>query len=1054
MEDDFKEFYDLIEENYNIKADDPEKSDRSEAAIKILKYKSRIEYLGFLQQYLLKYSELAQHLRLTFSYMKEIVKLRGCLMAPEELIEHFKFLRQFIIDNHQLLLSNRICIESASQDLAYTIRIVIEKDPEVGNALVDEIKNFFDSEGNLRVVSLYLMISLVDCFKEELSHNTFSENTDYKKKFEQYILNKFTDVLFLLIFQESGQTLSSALELLLHCFEFCENPNKETLSNNIYPIFFAPYFIVKADDKEPTILKRIFELCFDQNEEISSLSYRILIYMASASSVWESISNKIDYFNFFSISMIQVIKSQDGSSKNIGQTCAILNLLGKNLDGEQFLQIDNQIVHDFFDSCLGFSVVVFNVCEPSSLHNLFVFWSKISDWKTGVDFTDLLYQLIVNFIETSLEAILQNSEDWEALFDTEYSEKFESIWKIAHSCYERIYELVVEKIKSIAEGEVNLLQLTFLITIVSSRFGNIRCSNNEEQKEFDMYKVIISLIDTTNSRIKDIFAGDKNAIIFENSLIIFMTKYQKSHFLGSKNAIRMSEEEKNAEQENIEVFVSHILNVFDLFSFIADHKDTVERLFALVDFIVKKDECLKMIEKTPIKEALFTQSLSIQFEGVPPEIAKRPRIKLYYLYTSLIKTVRDLQEFLGKFDERFKEIASSNYENRDEEIFALFCDLRGVFKYLIRNINQPTTDNIKKKYVRVCNWFLTEHDQDSIEIIKNNASKTIIVNIVCNVWITLFPDRFDQQANSRNPTSSIIDNFDGFGIILFKTCLNIAGSVCENCENDFPKFTILIKVVRYCLTTKYTNFGVMSYYKDDSFDQMKDRIFFSMLESIEFDDLIKYVQETNSLNVLNNILLTMSAIAESENCLKELFENQDHLKIVAVFTAKCMSLDSHNREVPTNESKRKIFGSAQIREKKDVTFRDLWSSAWNVIQPMLDKIMITPDLKDAVQLFRPHSVLIINSAMMKYDKKELLLSPILLASCIHDAPFIQSLLNLIIGTYDERFQEFVKDQLMALFKEPEEPIVETFMKRLETFSLNFKKYHSDFIDVPDVAKLL
>ncbi|KAK8847960.1 Exportin 7 [Tritrichomonas musculus] len=1046
MEDEFKQFYDLIQAHNN---------DHSpETALKILNYSTKIEYLSFLQQFLRKCLDSSQHILLTFNFMRDIIKLRGYLMLPDELINHFMFVKQFIIENYQLLLGSQVLINSASQDIAMTIRFTYEQDRLKGEKLFDNVKELFDSDENMRIVAIIIMTSIVDCFKEPLLHLTFTEKTNCISEFKRKYLHIFANIVSPLIRDGNGLILCSSLNLLLHCFEFCDN--KTTVSTVVYPVEYSTYF------SSSEIITRIFELCFVQ--ETSSISYGILFYMAAASGIWNSdYSNKNNFFNFFTNSMIQIISSQDQDSNFIGQTCRILNVLSQNLEPNIFFQQD--FSQNFLNSALQFSGIVFELAEPAYLQNIFNFWGTISNWRLDSELmkpiTETMVHLILSFFDATLNSISQNGQHWLTLFQTDFDNYgFDPIWKIANNCYKQVYEIIYDKITSKAsENPANLLQLAFIVNVITSRFGKDIGSGNDEYI-LKIHGPVFSLIEQTTPLIKQILANDPAGIVFENSIVLFMDNYQRINLSGTRlpptkiqnPQIAIQMEKK---QNNINIFASRILSEFDSFQFFSSFPKIINRIFNLVTQLIKKEDCVVLIEKTPIKSALLDQNISISFEGVPPDIAKKSRINLYSLYTSLINTIKELQIFLNKFDIRFQQLAASNYSDPNE-IFALFCDLRGVFKCLLTNASPNTLFSTKKKYVKVCNWFFTNHAQSSVEIIKNNSTDTFIVNIVCSIWISLFPDRFDQKSIQVQSIN------DGFGIILFKTSLLIIEAVVQNCANDFPKFYILFKVIRYCMTTKYANFGVMNFYGDNSFDRMS-QLFFQLLGLTGFDNL------SNNFKLLNHILRTMNAITNSEKCLNELFGNEDktNLNLIITFTEKCMYLDSHNRETSkANIMANRTYGlekSCKNGSKSSIGLIDMWTSSWDVLNTLLKKSLSTPELFQSVQMYRPHSILILNNVMMKKDPLQIQLGPILLATYIYDNQFANWLISMVINTYDEKFKEYVKNQFLILFNgisNPEAPVIineviaKEFESRLSTFSTNFMKYQTNFIDLPEIAQLL
>lgn len=84
---------------------------------------------------------------------------------------------------------------------------------------------------------------------------------------------------------------------------------------------------------------------------------------------------------------------------------------------DQFLE--NSIPEQFFNSVLNFSNIVFTKAKPSSLHN--IFWSKISDWNLNTEeFIKILFQLIADFINSSIKSIAENGEEWVTIFKNEY----------------------------------------------------------------------------------------------------------------------------------------------------------------------------------------------------------------------------------------------------------------------------------------------------------------------------------------------------------------------------------------------------------------------------------------------------------------------------------------------------------------------------------------------------------------------------------------------------------------------------------------------------------
>ncbi|OHT11126.1 hypothetical protein TRFO_04087 [Tritrichomonas foetus] len=1028
MEDAFTIFYNLIQSHYSEQNDN-----KSESATKLLEYSSKIEYLSFLQEFLGKCIDSQIHVVYTFSCMKQIIQLRGCLLPQNILTIHYDFLKQAILANAQRFVSFPAIIGEASQAYAITFRIIIEQFPIMSNQIFSDVQNMFSSDiVPIKIAALYIMTSIVDVFNQNLPHLNTLDSGNLKKSFQSSYLHVFINAVYPLILIDDSDILLPALNLLCQCFSFCELPNSSNISQISYPREFSQYF------STPEILARIFFLVNpseNKNDpsqiQVSHKAFQILYFMAAATCVfYEGIHKKNEFFTFFASKMIEILNnlSSFDTEESIHEICKILNIIAKQLNEHFFLK--TEIAGGFLTCVAQFSEFVFISGDVSSIQFLFNFWSVIANWKLEQQFIELILnialQVIRSYIISTLDAISNDSEKWLDILSAEIVQKGNySIWPISEKFHNQVIDIIIEQMNlRNSTTPTNLLQLAFLVDVISSRLGrsSLHSKDEVEVNAQRMYEAVVSLITATTPALPQMFEqAPQITSVFEWSIVAFIDNYQKVYFAGQRYSQSQEEKDqnKNFRQNLINIFVARILVELNSFAIIVNVPNLDIRILDIIKQLVSKEECTTFIENTPIKAALLNQSLSIAFEGVPPEKVKQPRIHLYRLYASLIKTFQELAVFLGKFDARFQELASTNYSNQNE-IFALFCDLRGMFKHYLTDQSQS------KKFVKVCEWFSSSHLEDSKNIIKNNSTNPGIVNITCRLWISLFPDRLcNNKSKSSGFVNSVIDPTSGFGIILFRTSLEIVGTVLNSCENNFSKFYILFKVIRYCLTTKYANFGVMSYYGDHSFYQMC-QLFFQMLNALNdgFDDVSHYPK------LLNHILLTMSAIISDEKCLTELFASEDHanLNMIMKFTSKCL-----------------LVGQS-----------DLWQDTWDVLSPLLQRSTSSPEMIQSVQLYRPHTLIILQYIISKNDAKINKLGPIVLASYIFDADFFKSLVGIIINTYDETFRQYVQEQFGLLFNQMGPPLsepllVEFVQNRLTKFQAAFMKYRTNFINLPELT---
>ena len=1026
----FNEFYELIRRQYTDVDDN-----KAEGASKILQYTSQVRNIRFLFDFLERCANSDLHLICSFNFISEIMKKKGCLVPPSSLLEYFSFIERFIIENADRLIASQPALSASCRTYAIIFRIIIEQQIANADDMFRKIQNIFQSDQlSIKTISLYIMTEVVDCFKTKFPYLSDLESNSTRGKFQTSYLHVFMNEIYPLL--DNDELIQPVLTLLNHCFAFCElDKTLNTFTIN-YPRQFKKYF----ESAEP--LKRIASLV--NNPQYCKIAMDTLYYMTAASGVFDKSSSKGFYFTFLAELISQMLPN--ATLEFFGQLCKILSALAKQLDGNEFCKI-KEVAQRFFSSAMAFSANVFASSEISSTQNLFNLWSSVANWnlkdpELKGTISNIVFQVICNYIRTTSNEIANNEENWISFFESELFEDFQhlpNIWPLTNICHNAVCEFIVSQINGIAPftdathqeyDTAGFLQLAFLILNVISRFGrgHLQVKISIEESANSMYDSVNKIIENTSPKIKKMLErAHKVALIFEGVVIMFMDQYQRNYFAGKRfNSLSVREPKTEDDQNRIQyingIIISRLLNDLDSIVFLSHYPTLVIKLLNIISQLITKDDIKNFIAITTLKEHFIKQDLGISFENVPPDLAKQPRIFLFKLYTSLINTFGELRIFLEKFDERFQALASINYSNQGEA-FGLFCDLRGMFKYYVSDFNQS------KKHIKACNWFCSKHIEDAINIIKVNSSVPAIVNIVCKLCVSLFPDHISiQQSKEQNKAktkTSLIDQNSGLGIILFKASLGIVDAIMKNCDANFSKYYILFKVIRYCLTTKSANFGVMSFYGDNSFYQMCD-LFYQMLFSVRFEDFVE------SPKLLQHIIITMSTINSDEKCLINLFDSPDRasIKAIIIFIAKSMASGDKN----------------------------LLTASYSALHPLIQHSISSPEMTSSIELYRPISIVILNNIIYRNDIFVNDFGTFILASLIFDNSFLTNLVKLIIDSYDPAFQPAIQEQFNLLLSpintQDFREAVSQFIPKLVHFCSAFKKYQNNLFDIPEIVQFI
>lgn len=757
---------------------------------------------------------------------------------------------------------------------------------------------------------------------------------------------------------------------------------------------------------------------------------------------------KLPFFSYFA-NLLQNLISKGPPLMFFEPITKLLSLLPQRIDIDDLFQ--NLNPQDFIQCALNFSLAVFGAHDDIQSHiNIFMFWQKISDHNSSTfppDFQTILSQTMIQiftqYVELSLQSIEQDYKNWIPILQQNLNEIFLRLWSLSGNLVEHIYGLVSSQIERITKQEINpasLLQLTYLILLGSNRIKANKLPIGENDSKEGMFRTIIIAINQTNEQIQLIISQNSElGLIFENAVIQFIDWYQSSYFRGESlptGMQNMGDPEIIAkleyQQNIITTFINRILKDLATPNLISDDTQEpplFERILKIIEQLVDKKECKQNISNANLLNPI-EQNLSIPFNEIEITSSRRPRIYLFRLYTSLITNNHDLNLYLQTFDHRFQELAK-NYSNV-EYAFGLYCDLHGVFKYFITAMNSSSKLDLIDRYLKSWNWFMTKHVQDTNEVIQHNATNQELVKLLCSFWVTLFPDR------AKNDQKSLIDKSGGFGITLFKASLLTINQITTLLSDNFSESLsyILLRVIRYCMTTKYANFGVMTFYNDNSFLEMA-HVFFTLLSIYPLHVLI------NHPKLIQHVLYTLQAITQNDKCIDILF-GDDKTNLQQIFT----------------------FLTVCIRSEKALQYDDTINRRivqvnlpWEILQNLLRKSISDSQCLRTIELYRPIDVLILQNLMMKTHASHLDFMPLLLASYMYDGDFIPHILEIIINSYNVEFQEHVRSQFVMLFNgygsaiDFTVDVVNDFRKRAEILRTNLKKYPTSFLDNMEIAQL-
>jgi hypothetical protein len=670
--------------------------------------------------------------------------------------------------------------------------------------------------------------------------------------------------------------------------------------------------------------------------------------------------------------------------------------------GPMFL--GGELASPFLGVVLSYSQLCFAMFqeEPCATEFILRFWGQVAGWRSG-NRRDALHPLLVQFmpqvfqtfVEVFLNDIRERPGDWEISLHTLSNDHFALLHPISDPVHADACEWVVGLI-----SERPFLELAFIIKVATAMLRArkpIGQATAEERRgvETELIQTIMALIDETTNQVSELLVENPGPVLqFGISLVEFMRGYQEVR-LGEVVPTTAGDAFDELVTMNREIVDRFVRRMMVILASPGSNVQIVQAILGVILSMLKKPTLLEMTKQTPLISAIINRQLVIEFDHLPLEETKRLRSSLQQIYASLVDEVR-LGEFLASYDARFDEPLT------EVLAFRLYRDLKGLFKGI-------ETDD---QYAKVLTWFAERHFDHTLEVIRQFAHEESVVRAVCQLWISMFPDRIIKGPGRPQKFTQT----GGFGIRLFKASLAIIGRIQAIGIHDVAKMPVLMKVISFCLTTESVNFGVMAYYRDDSLEKMV-AIFDSQVRRVEFGQI------AGQSKLLLNILRSYAAVIRLTG-----IGNQECVMSAIHFLWNCMNDEQDDR----------ITG-------------ELWKGAANVLRKILELAAADPEAYGAVFQECRRIFLIVVWALGTPSRVKIAqqFAPLVLSQWLHDTDFVRETVETIFQEFDAPFQGQIRKAFDDVFANCQLPLTKQMSERFAknqvyAFTSVIRKYRINF----------
>ena len=848
-------------------------------------------------------------LTLTFYAITQILKNRGGLLDGNFLQEQINFLMSFITGIAQNIVSQQGLVNACADAVGYSYRFIFElaqPDPPPFTSLFELLNNPDDSIKNL---SLEIMNSVVVAIKEKLKHLTDVEQQKILNSFQQKQLPEYFVKAASIVLSNHPRLIDNGLKLLVSCFQnfAYKMDSKEIVSIDNY-FFPAPQnlFIFYQKEDLPRTLFQIFSTSPPDSPKQSN-AMESLIYFTSVTWKEFNISFQRPFIDFAATSITNLImeKKCQTAQKTLLVSSRFIFKLGTiiNVNVMQFLDGSSAISNNFFMAVRDLTIFSFQnflFDEPS---NYFIkFWGRLAGPRYGmqvsslpVEFVNLFPQIFQSYIESLINYDFDDENSTEI---AQFIESIKFLWSVVSMSPGRCSSLVASTLSNLTQQLLSrqpddvsvaiLNRISFIIHIITAQFvGRLTASNRDDH--IILIDALLNFINLTNDYIKSIASNNQmvsplsDALAKVETAIQFFTDHFKRDFLYASNNIA------NYIYSNLPIFneialefrkqraFDIIFNRFlnDFYNFKSKPSLLLELIKFIDEFIQKSPKEVKqLVQNNELLQSLIQRKFVLEFEGEEIYQVSKLYTTLNKLYVRSIQTVDQWSTFLPYFDHKFNQLRENGFTD-SPNVFILFSEINGVLK----------GNGVTNLFYFLFRWFMT-HINDILACIERYRENTGIITTICKAWTSL-------STNKGNKL--VIPNTSSEGIKLFRSSMEIIEKLSQgdlsNPDNASIRMKYISKIIAPSLTMKYVNFGIMKYFKDNSYDQMIDRYFW-ILTNWPFEvysQFDKIVQRMNSI-ILSIIAIEPTKIADdaklsliSQFLFKAMLHNNNALYIKEIY---------------------------------------------------------------------------------------------------------------------------------------------------------------------------
>ena len=832
----------------------------------------------------------------------------------------------------------------------------------------------------------------------------------------------------------NNNVMLDALNLYISIFKLLINYSS---SNSQGMYFLKDYDIPKnmlpfyANTNVPQILIQSYNNTNFKTYALDALTY----FLGASRCSWKQIGsdNVLLVVNFLTESLITFLESKITDEACFISLSRLIYKLGKIIPLVPFYN-NPELFSSFFSSVKNSSLIAFKslLFLPIPPAYFLKFWASLA---FNIEFRnhnilslfELFEEIFREYIQSLLNSILpQTTID----FFTEHFPDFyqfvedcKPLWSLTKYCMKPAAEFITSIFNQLLSELISnpaaqfssalIYKLSLLILIFTSKLnGGLSISYAFPDLPIQLTILINSvfgLIKQTDPILNDLVNIHGHVfVLLERSLICFASKFKRD-FLGSSSnhALQIYANLNVTQQESFDIFFNRFLNDLTL---LIPVPDNLIEFLKFIDTLTSSNKTKKFANSNKLLQMLISHQIHLEFDKIDNiESVFQLYPCLNKLYSKAILTTSQMNTFLSTFDQHFYNAGLNKFRD-PKEILIIYRGLNGV-------LEGTSAINL---YLIVFKWFLKNHIEKTIQCLELHSKELLVFKSIAKFWKTLVVDK---------GIKLMLPSYSADGIAFIKYSLIFVNALMHNVPDSDIKMIYIIKILCGSITSRYSNFGIMKFYNDRTFEEMVDML----LKIIQVCPFHLYSHYDNM------ILLISDTISSLIKLIPEAIMNETYFPSVCNFYLHSF--------IFLPRSFRSQYAGINQWSQFTVSFHELITY---LVQKNIDNQSIW-------ECFRPHIVILLD-IFLSTDLPIILdiLNPFY-TICKSNEQYIGLIIELICNNYDEMFRNEISAAFQSTFQilkeAPTKKTKNKFKTSLSSMREFLCKYEIQLATIPEFVNL-